>query len=95
MKQLMSKAVEKIKEDDSSACLCEICLEDIAANALNKLPPSYVSSRQGVALTEVQIKQLGGEQRILAAIMSAALLVSQNPRHSIDRDLGDLINKRG
>lgn len=94
VKQLMPKAVEKIKIQGSNSCLCELCLEDIAASALNKLPPNYVSSRRGVILTEAQIKQLGGEQRILAAIMSASLTVSNNPRHGVDRDLGDLIRDR-
>lgn len=95
VKHLMPKAMERIKAEYSSSCLCDICLEDITAIALNKLPPNYVSSRQGVALTEVQIKQLGGEQRILAAIMNAALMVSGNPRHGIDRDLGDLVKNKG
>ncbi len=92
--QLMANVVEKIREQDAGACLCEICLEDVAASALNQLPPLYASSEPGDLVTESQLNELGGEQKIMAAIMNAAQIITKNPRHGIDRDIEDLVRDK-
>ena len=51
-------------------CTCDACKSDVAAYALNHLPPHYVATRQGRLLVKLK-----------SSISEAAVLVSKSPRH--------------
>lgn len=65
----------------NSGCSCERCRQDVAALALNLLPPRYVVSQQG----ELYIKANGLESQfttdILIAISKAMAIVQAQPHH--------------
>ena len=38
-------------------CGCDLCRDDVLVFALNRVPPRYVSSRQGSVVTEVNLEK--------------------------------------
>jgi len=64
-----------------NCCMCENCLFDIKAIALNSLPPKYVVTRKGQLYTKLFTLQQQFDVDIIAAITKAAVIVSRTPRH--------------
>ena len=62
-------------------CLCERCWCDIAALALNELPPKYVVTRKGQLYTKLDIFEQQFSIDITTAVIKAVKVVAQNPRH--------------
>jgi len=84
LKNYMEEFVfSQIKEvlADIDMCKCEKCIMDVAAIALNELPPKYVVTEKGELYSKAYLfKQQFGVDAI-AAITRAAIIVSKNPRH--------------
>lgn len=62
-------------------CRCEKCRADIAAYALNKLKPRYVTSEKGEVFVRAQYMDVDLAAAILVALTEAAEVVGKNPRH--------------
>lgn len=62
-------------------CVCPLCKADIIAYALNQLPPKYVALREGEAYPKLFILQKEYRTRVAAALVHAAEVVRENPRH--------------
>ena len=62
-------------------CLCERCWCDIAALALNELPPKYIVTRKGQLYTKLNIFEQQFSVDITTAIIKSAEFVAQRPRH--------------
>ena len=62
-------------------CACPLCKADIIAYALNQLPPKYVALREGEAYPKLFILQKEYRTRVAAALVHAAAVVRENPRH--------------
>lgn len=67
--------------DDISMCKCELCVKDIAALALNSLPPKYIASEKGELYSKVNSLRNQFEVDVISAITKAAVLVKKTPRH--------------
>lgn len=67
--------------DDISMCKCELCVKDIAALALNSLPPKYIASEKGELYSKVNSLRNQFEVDVISAITKAAVLVKEAPRH--------------
>ncbi|NSW90966.1 MAG: late competence development ComFB family protein [Firmicutes bacterium] len=67
--------------DDIDVCSCDKCMLDIAALALNELPPKYVVTEKGELYSKVNILRQQFEVDILTAITKAAEKVKEHPRH--------------
>lgn len=67
--------------DDINMCKCEKCVLDIAAIALNDLPPKYIVTEQGELYSKVNTLKYQFEVDVIAAITKAAVLVKRNPKH--------------
>ena len=63
-------------------CLCDKCQCDIAALALNALPPKYVATRKGQLYTKLDVFEQQFTIDITTEVIKAAKSVAQNPRHS-------------
>ena len=74
----MSTVLEDIK-----MCKCDKCQLDIAAIALNELPPKYVVTEKGILFSKIDSLQQQFEIGVTAAIIRAALLVRKSPWHEI------------
>ncbi len=66
---------------DINMCTCEKCLLDIAAIALNDLPPKYVVAEKGELYSKINTLRQQFEVDVVAAITKAAVLVKRKPRH--------------
>ena len=67
--------------DDLDCCKCDRCRLDIASYALNHLPPKYVANTRGELMTKVNALNTQFEVTVMSAIVQAALVVNENPRH--------------
>jgi competence protein ComFB len=68
---------------DIKVCKCEKCIMDIAAIALNDLPPKYIVTKKGELYSKLNTLMQQFEVDVISAITKAAILVKRNPRHSI------------
>ena len=61
-------------------CGCDLCREDVLTFALNRLPPRYVSRREGSIVTEVNLEKEQSRAAIEVVVMEALRKVSVAPR---------------
>jgi len=67
---------------DINMCTCDKCMLDIAAIALNDLPPKYIVTEKGELYSKINTLKQQFEVDVIAAITKAAVLVKRNPRHN-------------
>ncbi|MCX7843277.1 MAG: late competence development ComFB family protein [Clostridia bacterium] len=67
--------------DDIKVCSCEKCILDIAAIALNDLPPKYIVTEKGELFSKINALKQQFEVDVISAITKAAVLVKRKPRH--------------
>jgi len=81
MEILVKETIEDILKTNEEFCACERCRFDMAAIALNKLPPAYVVTMEG----EVMLRANSLKQQIrvdlIRAVTEAIQVVSKNPHH--------------
>ncbi len=86
LKNFMEDVVLSLMQDileDIDVCKCDKCFMDIAAIALNSLPPKYIVTEKGELYSKVETLKQQFEVDIIAAITKAAVLVKRNPRHDL------------
>jgi competence protein ComFB len=88
MKNLLEGAVKEIYDElrtrDASFCGCRQCEEDVLAFALNHLRPRYAGgTREGVAVTSVDLQRGQTRAQLMVAVLDAMRRVSNNPRHPV------------
>ncbi|MCX8131651.1 MAG: late competence development ComFB family protein [Clostridia bacterium] len=66
---------------DINMCTCEKCILDIAAIALNDLPPKYIVSEKGELYSKIDSLRQQFEVDVISAITKAAVMVKRKPRH--------------
>lgn len=71
---------------DMNVCTCDRCRVDVAAKALNDLPPQYVVTRKGEVFSKINNLRAQFEVDVISAITKAAILVKRNPNHEAVRD---------
>ncbi len=86
MKNLLEGAVKDIYDDlkgrDASFCGCTQCEDDVLAFALNHLRPRYAGgTREGVAVTSVDLQRDQTRAELMVAVLDAMRRVTNNPRH--------------
>jgi competence protein ComFB len=70
---------------DINVCNCEKCTMDIAALALNDLPPKYVVTDIGELYSKVNSLEQQFEVDVVTAIIKAAVLVKRKPKHELEK----------
>jgi competence protein ComFB len=84
IKNYMEDCVIDLVEDimkGMDVCACEKCRMDVAAIALNSLPPKYVVTRKGQLYTKLSVLQQQFNVDTVSAITKATVIVSERPRH--------------
>ena len=84
IKNYMEEVVLNLMDDvldDIIMCKCEACVMDIAALALNDLPPKYIATEKGELYSKVNSLKNQFEVDVIAALTKAAVLVKRSPRH--------------
>lgn len=67
--------------EDLDMCKCELCVMDVAALALNDLPPKYIATEKGELYSKVNSLRNQFEVDVIASITKAAVAVKKSPRH--------------
>jgi len=61
-------------------CGCDVCREDVLVYALNRVPPRYVTTLKGHAVTEVKLEKEQERAVIDVAVIDGIRRVSAAPR---------------
>lgn len=80
MEEIVFNSMQEVLEG-IEMCSCEKCILDIAAIALNDLPPKYIVSEKGELFSKINVLKQQFEVDVIAAITKAAVLVKTKPRH--------------
>lgn len=81
MEDLVFQRLAEVLDKHRNICTCDKCRYDIAALALNFLPPRYVVTRQGETFTKIEALEQQFTVDILTAISHAIQIVSSQPHH--------------
>ncbi|MDD3438559.1 MAG: late competence development ComFB family protein [Clostridiaceae bacterium] len=81
MEDLVIKRTDEILKS-MDVCKCDKCKLDIIALALNSLPSKYVVSAKGELYAKVSELEQQFDIDVGTAIIKAAFLVNENPRHN-------------
>lgn len=81
MEDLVFQRLDHLIGADSKVCKCEKCRYDVAALALNFLPPRYVVTDKGETYARVKSLEQQFNVDIITAITHAIKIVSSQPHH--------------
>lgn len=81
MEDLVLARMDKVMAQYPQCCRCEQCRLDIAALALNNLPPRYISSHKGDVFTRIDEMSGQYEVAVIKALVKAVEVVQAHPRH--------------
>ena len=68
--------------EKNNFCRCHACRMDIAAWALNRLPPKYAATQEGEAYTKILELHQQFHVDVTLAVLKAMAVVGANPRHT-------------
>jgi competence protein ComFB len=81
MEAFVYEAIENMLDSYPGICTCEQCQKDIAAYALNHLPPKYIRTNIGDIYTRLDLYDKSQYTQIMRAVAQAIEVVSKNPHH--------------
>ena len=84
IKNYMEEIVFNMMNDilvDINACTCEKCILDVAAIALNDLPPHYIVTEKGELYSKINTLKQQFEVDVISAITKASVIVKKSPKH--------------
>jgi competence protein ComFB len=76
----VTSAYETLRPHFPAFCGCDLCREDVLTFALNRIPPRYVSRREGSVVTEINLEKEQSRAAIEVVVMEALRKVSVAPR---------------
>jgi competence protein ComFB len=82
MEILMWQKLDDVLDSHPGVCRCEKCRYDIAALAMNFLPPRYVVTDKGQIYTKIKALEQQFNIDIITAITNAVKVVSATPHHN-------------
>jgi len=80
MEEIVFNLMKEILED-INMCSCDKCILDIAAIALNDLPPKYIVTEKGELYSKINALKQQFEVDVISAITKAAVIVKRRPKH--------------
>ncbi len=80
MEETVLQAVNELM-GKQNICQCEQCRLDVAAIALNNLPPRYVVTPGGASHSRADLLEVQKYVDVMGAIAKAIRLVKEHPRH--------------
>lgn len=81
MEDLVESYLDQILSQCKDVCKCAKCRKDIAAIALNNLPPHYSASQRGQVLTKANLLGKQVEADVISAITKGITIVGKEARH--------------
>lgn len=81
MEETVLRYIDQVLEKYNNICKCEKCILDMAAIALNNLPPEYTVTDKGKLFTKVKEMEAQHGVNIIREVTKAVEIVSKNPKH--------------
>lgn len=81
MEEVVDHVLARMLKDMPEICVCERCVSDIKALALNAVKPKYVATPTGEVYTKVNELSMQFEVDAIKAIAEAIEKVKASPRH--------------
>lgn len=81
MEDCVWELLDKVLAQDPEACRCDSCRYDIAALALNQLPPRYTVREKGAVYSKLSMLETQHRADVYQALTQALLIVKKSPRH--------------
>jgi len=81
MEDLVWTRLDAVMERVPAACRCEKCRHDVAALALNFLPPRYFVTDKGEMYSRVKALEVQFDIDVITAITNAIKIVNAQPHH--------------
>ena len=82
MEDLVWQNLDNVWAGRPQLCHCDHCRHDIAALALNFLPPKYIVTDKGETFTRLHLLETQFNTDIITAITRAIEVVGAKPNHS-------------
>ena len=73
-------AYDTLRPHFPACCGCELCRDDVLTFALNRVPPRYVTRREGAVVTAVSLEKEQSRAAIEVIVMEALRKISVAPR---------------
>lgn len=89
MEEVVERNLDTIMAKFPHCCKCEECRRDIAALALNNLPPRYISSFKGDIFARVNEMEVQHLVEVIQQIAQAIKIVTAHPRHKVKSEAED------
>ena len=80
MEEHVAAAYESLRSHFPEFCGCEVCRADALVYTLNRVPPRYVASATGSAVTEVNLEKEQNRAPIEVTMMEAMRKIAAAPR---------------
>jgi hypothetical protein len=80
MEEHVASAYESLRSHFPEFCGCDVCRDDALVYTLNRVPPRYVASVTGSAVTEVNLEKDQSRAPIEVAMMEGLRKISAAPR---------------
>lgn len=84
METLMWMKIDELIDDTPDVCHCEKCRYDIAALAMNFLPPRYIVTDKGRIFTNVKTLEQQFTIDIITSLTQAIIIVKSCPQHVVE-----------
>lgn len=81
MEEVVDKVLIEVLNDYKDSCHCAMCIDDIKAMALNRLPPQYICTEKGLLYTKANELMTQFKTDIIKEVIMAIEIVTKNPRH--------------
>ncbi len=81
MEKEVLRIIDKLLQDNPNMCNCEKCRADMAAIALNNLPPKYIVTEKGELYSKLQEMETQFEVDIIREVSKAIEKVAREPHH--------------
>lgn len=81
MEEVVNNKIKKFMKKEVEMCLCEKCRLDIAAIALNNLPPNYIVTVKGKLFERVNQMNYQFDADVTKEVVKAMQIVANAPKH--------------
>lgn len=77
----MERQLNQLLPTMPDICGCDMCRQDMAAYALNRLKPNYVRSNRGELFHKVNTSSTQAQTEILTTVVTAINVIGARPNH--------------
>lgn len=81
MEEVVNNKIKELINKEVNICLCEKCRLDIAAIALNNLPPKYIVTVKGKLFERANQMNYQFEADVTKEVVKAMEIVANTPKH--------------